>query len=196
VSAARARGPVLALVLLTAFLGGFGLGHWLPTSKQEVRAMVGAGRPPDLSRFDALIERAAREAGVEADLLRGLVAAESSGDPRARSGAGAVGLTQLMPATAREIAGTLRLDADGLDLTDPRTSLRLGAHHLARLLASLGGEPAFALAAYNAGKTPVLRWRLRAPDADAREAVRREAFAETRHHVARALAFRDAYRAR
>jgi soluble lytic murein transglycosylase-like protein len=188
------RRAVVALFALAAFLAGFGAGRSVPTSPRALRALVLDPAPPDLSRVDALVTRAAREFGLDPDLLRGLVAAESGGDPRARSGPGAVGLVQVMPATARERAQALGLDPARIDLTDPETNLRLGASHLARLLELLGGEPAFALAAYNAGRTPVVRWRLRAPDADAREVVRREAYPETRHHVARVLSFRDAYR--
>jgi soluble lytic murein transglycosylase len=195
-SRGRGRRAVAALGILAAFLAGFGAGRSLPSSPRALRSLVTDANPPDLSRFDASIEKSAREFGLDADLLRGLVAAESSGDPRARSGPGAIGLTQVMPATGRERAEKLGLDPDRIDLTDPATNLRIGAAHLSSLLASLGGEPAFALAAYNAGRTPVLRWRLRALDTDAREVIRREAFSETRHHVARALAYRDAYRER
>jgi soluble lytic murein transglycosylase-like protein len=186
-----------ALLAVAAFLGGFGIGRsLLPGSPRALRALVVDATPPDLSRFDAPIERSAREFGLDADLLRGLVATESSGDPRAKSGPGAIGLLQLMPATAKERAAALRMDLSRLDLYDPETNLRVGASYFAGLLQRLGGEPAFALAAYNAGPTPVLRWRLRAPDADAREVIRREGYPETRHHVARALAYRDAYRDR
>ena len=151
--------------------------------------------PPDLSRYDRPLVAAAREFGVDPDLVRGLVAAESGGDASAQSGAPAYGLTQLTVETAREEARALHAplpDAD--DLTDAATNLRLGTRHLARLLGEFDKEEAFAIAAYNAGSTPVRRWRLRAPDVSARDAVLREGFTETRNHVTRCLRFRDLYR--
>jgi soluble lytic murein transglycosylase-like protein len=193
----RGRSGVRALLVLAAFLAGFGVGRTvLPGSPKTLRSLVVDATPPNLAHLDAPIERFAREFGLDPDLLRGLVATESGGDPKAKSVDGAIGLVQLMPATAKEVARSLGMDASRVDLYDPETNLRLGASHFARLLERHGGEPAFALAAYNAGPTPVGRWRLRAPDVDAREAIRREAYPETRHHVARALAFRDAYRER
>jgi soluble lytic murein transglycosylase len=131
---------------------------------------------------------------VDPSLLRGLAAAESGGDPRARSRAGAVGLLQVLPSTAAEQARRLGLDPARVDLEDPATNLRLGAAYLGWLLAQFGGDERFALAAYNAGPENVRRWRLRAPDADSEGVVRREGFPETRAHGARVLRFREAYR--
>lgn len=155
------------------------------------------GGLPDLSRFDADIEAAARQHGVEADLVRGVVAAESSGDPSATSPAGALGLMQLMPATAREEAQRQGLPAPGPRdlLLDTRLNLRLGTGYLGRLLKRYDGEVAYALAAYNAGATNVGRWRQRAPGLAPAEVVQREGFAETRAYVQRVQAFRERYRA-
>ena len=156
-----------------------------------------ANRLPDLSRFDPAIEAAAREFRLDADLLRGLAAAESGGDPDAVSGAGARGLLQLMPATAREQASRLGLAAppdEGLFL--PELNLRLGASYLASLLRRYEGSEAFAVAAYHAGPTRVDRWRGALPGADPMTVIEREAFPETRAHVRRVLSFRDRYRNR
>ena len=188
--AARVRILLPASVALVAFLAGFAVARWWP-SKAALSAVV-EGAPPHLVAFDGALIRAAGESGVDADLLRGLVAAESGGDSRARSRAGAVGLAQLLPDTAAEEAKSLGI-AGTPDLLDPATSLRLGARHLARLLEDFSGDPALALAAYNAGKASALRWRLRAPDTDGAGVVRREAYPETRHYVARVLKFREAY---
>jgi soluble lytic murein transglycosylase-like protein len=188
-----ARGVVLVVVLAAA--GPSFLARVLPT-RAEVASWAEGRSLPDLSAVDAPLRAAAAEAGIDPDLLRGLVAAESSGDPKARSGAGAVGLTQLLPSTAAEQAVPLGLDPARLDLEDPATNLRLGARYLRRLLAQFDGEEAFAIAAYNAGAEPVKRWRMRAPDASAAEVIRREAYAETRNHVDRVLRYRDGFRGR
>ncbi len=182
------RGLLLAVLALLGLLGALGAG--LALGRRD------AATPPDLSALEPLLSEAAREMGVEADLLRALVAAESGGDARAVSRAGALGLTQLMPPTAREEAQRRGLAAfeDGQLLSDPRLNLRLGAGYLARLLERFGGEPAFALAAYNAGPSNLLRWREKALDASPLEVVLREGFPATRAYVVKVLELRDAYR--
>lgn len=185
------RGVVAAVL---AALVGFLLARGLP-SRSDLASWAG-GRPlPDLSAVDAPLRAAAAEAGVDADLLRGLVAAESSGDPRARSPDGAVGLLQLLPSTAADMARPLGLDPATVDLEDPATNLRLGARFLRRLLGMFDGDEVFAVAAYNAGPEPVKRWRHRAADAPSAEVVRREGYPETRTHVERVLRYRDGFRA-
>jgi len=152
---------------------------------------------PDLSRWDVPVEAAAREFDLDADLLRGLMAAESGGDPDAVSRAGAVGLLQLMPATAREEAARLHVaDFDAARLTDGPLNVRLGASYLARQLRRFEGQVPFALAAYNAGPTRVRRWRDAAPGATPSEVIEREGFPETRRHLRRVLRLAAAYRRR
>ena len=177
--------PWLGLLILAAvFLAALQLG------RRHVRPA------PDLTRWDALVETAAREFSLDPNLLRGLMAAESGGNADAVSRTGAVGLLQLMPATAQEQAERLRIaDYSEKRLSEPALNVRLGACYLARLLKRFDGEEAFALAAYNAGPTRVRRWRERAPDVDAAGVIEREGFAETRAHGKRALRFRDAYAA-
>ncbi len=90
-----------------------------------------------------LIEKAAREAQVEPALLVGLVRAESNFRNDVRSAAGAVGLTQVIPATARaKKCG---------DLSDPYQNLLCGARVLAGFLAYYNGDVILGLSGYNAG---------------------------------------------
>lgn len=91
------------------------------------------------------IEAAAAEHGLDPKLLASLVWAESGFKPDARSHAGAVGLAQLMPATARGL---------GVDPHDPLQNLRGGARYLKEQLDRFG-SPSLALAAYNAGPNRV-----------------------------------------
>lgn len=79
---------------------------------------------------------------VPAELVRAMVAAESGGNPRAVSPAGAIGLMQLMPATA---------EALGVDPWQPRENLRGGVAYIADLLRTYDGDLRLALIAYNAG---------------------------------------------
>ena len=151
--------------------------------------------PPDLSRWDAALDAAARESGVDGSLLRALVAVESGGRSDAVSAKGARGLLQVMPATARAEAARLGLGSlDEEALYQPAVNLRIGASYLARLLDRYSGDEAFALAAYNAGPTALNRWRKRLPHLASLEVVLREGYPETRLHVTRVLRWRGAYR--
>ncbi len=188
--ARRRRRRLLAWLGVALLVGA--LGGWLGAR---------AGRqPPALDRWDSAIAAAAartQATTLDPHLLKALVAAESGGDPEALSRAGAVGLCQLLPSTAQEVASGLGLGpVDAARLRDPELNLRLGAEYLARMLRAFAGEEAFAVAAYNAGATHVRRWRERAPHLSAREVIRQEGFEETRRHVERVLAWREAYAGR
>ena len=99
-------------------------------------------RLPEAARpWIGSIQEAARDAGIDPRMLAALVWTESSFRPDAVSPAGAVGLTQLMPATAAEL---------GVDPSDPVQNLEGGARYLARNLAEFGRLD-LAAAAYNAG---------------------------------------------
>ena len=102
------------------------------------------------SAFDAQINAAAASNGIDPALLKGLVSQESGFNPGARSGAGAVGLTQLMPATASALGVTNPLD--------PAQSLQGGAKYLREQLDRFGGDETLALAAYNAGPGAVQKY--------------------------------------
>jgi soluble lytic murein transglycosylase-like protein len=105
--------------------------------------------------YDTIIEPLASSSDIPDALLYGLVREESYFDPDIVSSAGAVGLSQLMPATAADIAARLHM-ADP-DLTDPTTNLTLGARHFRDLLARTE-SPTRALLAYNAGLNRVRQW--------------------------------------
>ena len=104
----------------------------------------------DSSAFDAQINAAAASNGIDPALLKGLVSQESGFNPSARSGAGAVGLTQLMPGTASALGVTNPLD--------PAQSLQGGAKYLREQLDRFGGDETLALAAYNAGPGAVQKY--------------------------------------
>jgi soluble lytic murein transglycosylase-like protein len=111
---------------------------------------VASSSSGDSTPYGAEIDAAAARNGIDPALLRGLVRQESGFDPSARSAAGAMGLTQLMPATAASLGVT--------DPYDPAQSLDGGARYLREMLDRFGGDPAKALAAYNAGPGAVARF--------------------------------------
>ncbi len=101
----------------------------------------------------------AREAGLDPAYVYGLIRQESRFVADARSGAGASGLMQLMPTTAKWTARKLGVDYRPEAITDRETNLRLGAGYLKLVLDDFGGSQAMAAAAYNAGPNRPRRWR-------------------------------------
>jgi soluble lytic murein transglycosylase-like protein len=97
--------------------------------------------------YEALIQQAATRNGVQPALLHGLIEQESGFNPSARSSAGALGLTQLMPSTAASLGVTEPLN--------PAQSIEGGARLLGELLRQFHGNVSDALAAYNAGSGAV-----------------------------------------
>jgi soluble lytic murein transglycosylase-like protein len=107
-------------------------------------------------RYAPLIERYARANRLDTALVMAIIAVESAFDPQAVSPKGAVGLMQVLPATAERYgvaSDARRAVAD--KLRDPGTNLRIGTRYFADLLARYDGELSLALAAYNAGEGSV-----------------------------------------
>ena len=108
--------------------------------------------------FREQIAKVARSAAIPPDLLQALMREESALDPKALSSTGALGLTQVMPATARTVAHRLNLRGyQTQQLLDPDTNIRIGGAYLGELLARFQ-HPALALASYNAGPGAVSGW--------------------------------------
>jgi soluble lytic murein transglycosylase-like protein len=100
-------------------------------------------------RYDSIIENAAQSASVEPNLLRAVIVVESGFNSRAVSKRGAVGLMQLMPATASRFGVS--------NPYDPRQNIHAGAQYLKFLINRFGQNVRLALAAYNAGEEAVER---------------------------------------
>ncbi len=131
------------------------------------------GQPPRHTGYDHLIERSARAHGLEASLVKAVVAAESAFDRTAVSHAGAQGLMQLMPATARTLGVT--------DPFHPGANIDGGTRYLRQMLDRYG-DVTRALAAYNAGPRAVDRYNGVPP------------YRETRTYVKRVLDYYQRYR--
>lgn len=101
------------------------------------------------AQYDAIIEKAAVSAAVEANLLRAVIVVESGFNSRAVSHRGAVGLMQLMPATASRFGVS--------NPYDPKENVHGGARYLKFLIDRFGQNVRLALAAYNAGEDAVDR---------------------------------------
>jgi soluble lytic murein transglycosylase-like protein len=160
----------------TSFAGTLAAAQQVPgqqTSAISVSAASGT-TPAATTDFASEIDAAAKSNGIDPALLKGLVQQESGFDPNARSGAGAVGLTQLMPGTAAALGVT--------DPTDPVQSLQGGARYLRQQLDRFGGDERLALAAYNAGPGAVAKYGGVPP------------YAETQGYVNKVLANAASYR--
>lgn len=124
-----------------------------------------------LSAFEPIIARHSAEYGIDPALVRAVITAESSGDPRSVSSKGAMGLMQLMPDEVKGYGIT--------DPFDPDQNIRGGVRQLAEKLRLFGGDVRLALAAYNAGSGAVRKYGGVPP------------YAETQRYVTRVLALRD-----
>jgi soluble lytic murein transglycosylase-like protein len=104
----------------------------------------------NITSYGDAISSASTEFGVDEALLRAIIHAESAFNPRALSVAGAQGLMQLIPGTAR--------DMGVLDAFDVNQNIRGGARYLALLLRNFNGNERLAAAAYNAGPGAVQKY--------------------------------------
>ncbi len=129
---------------------------------------------PSYKQVQHHLREASRVHGIDYELLKALIATESGFDPAAVSPKGAVGLMQVLPATAQRygVSGRPQADAWRRKLTDPRTNIRAGARYLRYLLDLFPGQLDLALAAYNAGEGAVQRAGNRIPN-----------YRETRNYV-------------
>lgn len=143
----------------------------IEASQPQAKPAPPADPAPDAEKpetLEDLVELAAERFLLPRELIHSVIAAESAYDPEAISRAGAVGLMQLMPGTAADLAVT--------DRTDPEQNVRGGAQYLRQLLDEYEGaddQLVLALAAYNAGPAAVRRYGGVPPYEETRAYLRR-----------------------
>jgi soluble lytic murein transglycosylase len=171
---------LLALAVLVVLVGGAGA---LLVARDQPDWYLRARYPLE---YEQLVRANARNHDLDPAFVAAVIYAESRFDPNARSGAGAVGLMQLLPGTARFIARkTGGEDFVVADLRDPEINVRYGTWLLGYLRDRYDGDLATALAAYHAGPANVDEWRRRG------EGI---AFPETASYVREVERMRDVYR--
>lgn len=172
-------------------------------SAQLVRHIFAGSTPRDASIYRLLypltsasaVRAEAERNRVEFALIAALIKQESGFNPRAVSPAGAVGMMQLMPDVARQLAQSQKFPIwDRALLFQPDVNVQLGAIHFAGLLRRYD-HVEYALAAYNAGGSRVARWLTKPGAADPEIFVERIPFVETRDYVRIVLRNRALYRA-
>lgn len=127
-------------------------------------------------------------------IFHALVREESSFNKDIRSWAGARGLSQLMPATGKQVAGWLGISVTKSKLHDPETNLKIGSRYLHYLFDHFDNNPFLAVAGYNAGEGNVGKWVKRFGNIPTDEFIEHIPFRETRHYVKRVLGTYQAYR--
>jgi soluble lytic murein transglycosylase-like protein len=123
--------------------------------KRSLPAELPDGQGVQPAKYSGHVLAAARETRVDAALIHAVISVESGYNPSARSSAGAVGLMQLMPGTARRYGVKDRLD--------PAQNIRGGARYLRDLEIMFGNNLQLVLAAYNAGEEAVMKYGRRIP---------------------------------
>ncbi|HET9578106.1 MAG TPA: lytic transglycosylase domain-containing protein [Usitatibacter sp.] len=128
--------------------------------------------PPEeaIRRYTPIIDTASRTHGVEAALVHAVISAESGYNAAAVSRAGARGIMQLMPDTAKRYGVQ--------NIMDPIENISAGVHYLRDLLMMFNGNLELAIAAYNAGENAVIRYGNKVPP-----------YAETLQYVPKVLGF-------
>ncbi len=144
-------------------------GYWL-ILRSKKRTKASSRQPYNKSKFSSLVRSAAKKHRIDPDLLHAVIRAESSYNPNAVSRAGAVGLMQLMPATAKRYGVRNR--------RDPVDNVNGGARYLRDLLKMFNSNVRLAVAAYNAGENAVIKYGRKVPP-----------YRETREYVKRVLRF-------
>lgn len=148
----------------------------IATGRHKLRSVAPKKLSVRRNRYDHLIERTARRFNLHPELLHAVIRAESAYNPSAVSSAGAIGLMQLMPATAARYKVS--------DIYDPAENIRGGAQYLRFLLDMFEHDLRLALAGYNAGENAVVKYGNRIPP-----------YPETQKYVRKVMQFLWAERA-
>ncbi len=136
----------------------------LPVSPSDVNVVPIAAAPAP-GDYATLIEKYAAQNGLAPSLVKAVIQTESSGNPHCVSGAGAMGLMQLMPANVK--------DAGISDPFDPEQNIAAGTKQLAGLLSQYHGDLDLALAGYNAGPGNVRKYGGVPPFTETRNYIQR-----------------------
>ena len=144
--------------------------------------------------YRSYIETSAAYYDTDPYLVAAVIKHESKFQPRARSGGGALGLMQLMPATAAWIARRMDEPFTEEYLYDPSLNIRYGVWYLAELRREFGGNDILALAAYNAGRGNVREWMEHRHWNEQFDEIDAIPYPETRLYVRRVLEDREQYK--
>lgn len=166
---------------------------------QAIRAMGRARYWDELDlrfpvAFESPISQSAKRSKISRTWVYGVTRQESAFATNARSHAGAMGLMQLMPATAKQVAQEIGTQYDRWRLLDPDVNIRFGTHYLSKLHRRFDQNRVLATAAYNAGPHRVKRWLNGLSQAVQHDVwVEQIPFSETRKYVQNVLSYAVIY---
>jgi soluble lytic murein transglycosylase len=175
--------------------GLVGVALWVTSGSGGVHAPGWYSRSVYPLAFEGAIRASSHHNDLDPALVAAVIYAESRFDAQARSSHGAVGLMQLLPETAvqiaRETGGAAFVPAD---LDDPRVNIRYGCYYLRTVLDQFGGDRVAAIAAYNAGAGAVGEWAAAARAQGHALRIADIPYPETRAYVRSVLEARRIYR--
>ena len=165
----------------TSQFGSRGHAEAAPITPAVLRSL---SQHPNLKKFEPLLTQASKDFSVDLALLKAVMAVESRFNPVAISHKGAVGLMQVMPATAARY-GLVADKAQTIQqkLSDPETNIRLAARYLRDLHNLFPRQPELILASYNAGEGAVQKYKNQIPP-----------YPETRNYVQLVTQFYQLYK--
>jgi soluble lytic murein transglycosylase len=162
-------------------------------TSERTRSVIDLAQRYPTPYKDEIVARS-RELGLDPHYVLGLIRQETRFMATLRSHAGASGLMQVMPATAKWTARKIGLDYSPEMISDPSTNLRIGTGYLKLVLDAFDGSQVLAAAAYNAGPNRLRRWR-EGPSLDTAAWAENIPFPETRDYVKKVLANASIYAA-
>jgi soluble lytic murein transglycosylase len=174
---------------------------WLAVRASLSKYVLSSGsRPQDFYRitypldYDPFILKRANDYDLDPYFVFALICQESHYEETIESGAGAIGLMQLMPETARREAKKMGLTFEKNDLYSAETNLNLGISHLAELFEEFHHDSVLVLAAYNAGKSAAQAWFEEFGDRPRDEFIELIPYRETRLFIKNIMEHQAAYR--
>ena len=143
--------------------------------------------------YRPIVVASARRSGVPRELVWSVMREESGFSPTIESWANAVGLMQLLVRTAARAGSEHNMEVNRRRLHDPAVNIKLGATYLGFLRRTFGGNPALAIAGYNAGEGAAMRWVRKMGNVPLDELLERIPYDQTRRYTKRVLSSLFAY---
>jgi soluble lytic murein transglycosylase len=178
--------------VVLALIAGAGVLAW-SSLRGKIEHAVDDIRLP--LKHEDVIRQQAKEKGLDPALVAGVIYAESRFRDNQESSAGAMGLMQVTPDTARDIARESGANTFAIgDLHTADVNIRYGTWRLRDMMRRFDGNQVLAIAGYNAGPGNAKRWQDEAAAAGQRMTISRIGFPETRHYVEKVLNAERDYR--
>jgi len=145
-------------------------------------------------KYEAEVEKYSAEYGLDKYFVYAVICAESGFDKDAQSSAGAKGLMQIMPETAKWLKNKYKMDIDAENLFDAETNIHIGCQYLKYLSGRFNDDKDLILAAYNGGEGNVRKWLNNSLYSSDGKTLTKIPFKETANYVERVSTYYDLYK--